>query len=37
MADSGNVRLEGHTDERGTREYNLLWVNVVQMRCVITW
>ena len=23
MADSGNVRLEGHTDERGTREYNL--------------
>lgn len=23
MADGGNVRLEGHTDERGTREYNL--------------
>ncbi len=23
MADSGSVRLEGHTDERGTREYNL--------------
>ena len=24
MAGSGNARLEGHTDERGTREYNLL-------------
>ena len=23
MSGSGNVRLEGHTDERGTREYNL--------------
>lgn len=23
MADGGNLRLEGHTDERGTREYNL--------------